>query len=390
MDSQINQTGFPVISVSQKKDDVTLTQSRFLLLGEEEDKTLWKVPATMKMGKDKTHLIIEKKTTEVKTNSTDFIFLNENSSGFFITQYSPDLLKKLGENLQNLEDIEKIGLIHDLEKLTFSGKMKLNEFTEFLMNYCAAEKSTAVLLYMMGKLHKMYMLLKNKELGELLKEIAKLSINLTGYNPAAGEHPYTAFLRTSSLSSLALFDDADVKKFILDEFSAYLKDESVLHPDLRALVYALAVWFDDANYEIILNKFKQSTNIEEKGRFLSALGNSKNKELIQKSLAFVLTDDVRFNQMPALVFSVAGNPFGKDAAFDWLTLHWEDLKTKAHGTINHIFRNLLKVIIPSCGTGRMDEVLQFIQKNPTPQLSRTFDQSLEELEINDAFIKRKT
>lgn len=387
MDSQINQTGFPYVTITTKGETVQLQQSRFLLKDNTNNTDIWNLPMTITLSDKTLPILVDKKAIDIQIES-NFLYVNENYNSFFISNYSDDLLQSVGNELKRLSEIEKLGLIHDMDSLLFAGKKNLTELTTFLTTYFSDEKTPIVLLYTVETLNKIYLLLKDEKVGDLLQKNAKRGITVTGYDPAKNEHPYITHLRTVSLFALSLFDDEDVKKFAEEKFSAYIKDEKSLHPDLRTVVYSLAVWYYDANYDIIMSLYQQSNKQEEKINYLTALGSSRNKALIDKSFQFALSENVRFNQLLYIIYSTTTNPYAKDLTLDWLFNHWNDLKVKSGGTISHIFRRLLQVIIPNCATGRVAEAKSFIQTINTAELTKTFDQVLEELQINAAFIAK--
>ena len=89
-------------------------------------------------------------------------------------------------------------------------------------------------------------------------------------------------------------------------------DKKAIHPNIRASVYAIAlttggerevckvfqsfthsIYLTLAQYDIILNAYKTSTNSDEKNTALRSLGRSKDPKCIQRSLALALSTDVK-------------------------------------------------------------------------------------------------
>ncbi len=389
MSTQITQTGFPVIAASLENDQLNLKQSRFLLNGETST-DIWKVPMSIRVGERRETFILDKKNNYVPIlKNPDYIVINENYNSFFISDYSAELLEKLGKRTNRLSDIEKHAFVHDLYNLTFAGKKTIDELVTQLTEYFSEEKKPSILLFIIEKLYKIYFLTQNIKVGESLQFFSRKAIQISTFEPAKNEHPYTTQLRSVALSSLSLFDDAEVKTFVGKKFSQYLVNENTLHPDLRSSIYRLAVWYDKKNYDVISNLYQKSTNQEEKIRYLTAIGNSKDGKQLSQTLKFMMSDAVRFNQIPFVLSSLAGNPYAQDLALEWLFANWEVLKIKSGGTINHIFRRVLKLIIPICGVKNVNEVKTFLHKYSTPELTKTFEQVLEELEINTTFIMQK-
>jgi len=119
-----------------------------------------------------------------------------------------------------------------------------------------------------------------------------------------------------------------------------------------------------------------------------ALGNSKNKKLIQESLVYALDKEVTFAFLPYAIGSIARNPYAKKLALDWLIKLWPELLKRSGGLANMLLRRLLQAIIPVCGIGKEKEVTAFFTKNKTAGLERSIDQALEMMRVNSRFVNK--
>jgi hypothetical protein len=97
---------------------------------------------------------------------------------------------------------------------------------------------------------------------------------------------------------------------------------------------------------------------------------------------------VRFAQSVYVVGGLVRNPLAKGYNLDWLISHWKDLEKTGGGMAHMLLRRYLKAIIPFSGIGREDEVKKFFKDNTSESLTKTFEQTWEELEINSNFVNK--
>ncbi|OGK09852.1 hypothetical protein A2767_01500 [Candidatus Roizmanbacteria bacterium RIFCSPHIGHO2_01_FULL_35_10] len=391
MQSYVNQVGFPQIKAELKRNTIKLEQSRFLLEQNKTDlKKEWLIPYHLDHDRviDDTYLL-DKKVREIKIGKDfKYLSLNKNYSSFFISDYSDELLEKLGENLNLLNNQEKIGVIHDLFALILAGKKDLKKLFYYINSFFPEEKSSIVLHYIISKLTGIFLLLQDNESKNLAAKFAKKALDKVGYEPKKEESVLDSYLRASALSSLSLFNDNEVKVFIKNKFIKYLENEKSLHPDLRMVVYSSALWFDKRNYNVLRKEYEESQIQEEKAKFLSALGFIKNKEHIKNTLTYIMTPKVPLAFLLYGISSIARNPYARDIALDWLILIWPVLVKRSAGLATMLLRRVLQAIIPICGIGREKEVTEFFTMNKPAGLERSIDQVLEMMRINSRFVKK--
>jgi len=391
MQKYITQVGFPLVSVKKKNNYLELSQRRFLLENDTEERSNWNIPILMQLGSKKhSRFLLKKQSDIIKLPSkTEFININFDYSGFFISDYSFDLHNKLAENVSHLNHSDKLGLIHDLFSLILSGKKDLEELYRCIETFFTEEKSLIVLHYIISKFTGIYRLSKNQKSKRIATQYAKKVLEkIVGYKPKKKENIFATYLRVTALASLTLFDDRDVSRFVNSQFIGYLKNEKLLHSDLRVVIYSAAVWFDDRNYKVLKKDYEDSPIQEEKLKLLSALGFSKNKIQIKENLLYIMSAKVPFAFLSNAVSSLARNPFAKEDVIDWLMNSWPELVKRSGGLANMLLRRVLQSVIPLSGIGREKETEAFLRKNKVAGLERTVEQVLEELRINSRFVRK--
>lgn len=392
MKTFVQQVGFPEVEIELKNNNLTLKQSRFLFdETAKSPKQEWIIPYHLDDGRHRNGLYIfdqERENFEIK-NAAEYLFINKRYAGFYISNYSADLLEALGKNIGLLNNQEKIGIIHDLFALIMAGKKDLKLLYQFTESYFKEEKSELVLHYLISKLTGIYLLLGDKKSKEIAEKFSKGALeSIVGYEVKKDENIVRSYLRNAALSSLTLFDNSQVKEFVKQKFEDYLKKDSALHPDLRGVVFSGAVWFNDSNHRIIKNLCRVSDTQEEKAKLLMALSNSKNKKLIKDTLNFALGNEVPFSFIIYIISPIGRNPFARKIVLDWLFEQWSGLMERSGGLAIMLMRRILQSIIPISGIGREAEIEKFLNKNKMLGLERSVEQTLEKLKINSRFVKK--
>lgn len=127
-DPWIRKIGFPVLTVVEEPNQVSVRQNRFLSTGDvkpEEDETTWWIPLGIKSGPKLTNVdsrSLESKSSTIEGVGQDsFYKINKDQAGFYRTNYPADRLASLGRSLESLSTEDKIGLIGDAAAVAISG-----------------------------------------------------------------------------------------------------------------------------------------------------------------------------------------------------------------------------------------------------------------------------
>ncbi len=389
MEGYVRKIGFPCLSISKNNHEITLTQSRFLFNGRKKT-DIWTVPIVMQLSHDmKMRQFIEGiNHSFILPPQTEFINCNYHYAGFYISHYEDDMLLRLGENRINLAAYDVIGIVHDLFSLSYGLKIDLSQVLVFINDFFFKEQDPEVLAYLLGRLFRLFLLTNNEQSKYLALLLSRKSLLITGFELKANESIQATHLRNTALRISAFFEEGNVVKFDLDMFRKFLKDQKLVSTDLWPVVFAGAVESDKANYQKVINLYEKAQSQEEKVKFISALGYSRDKTFLQSTLDYSLSPKVRFVNSLYPIASVSANPQGRSLAFSWLVKNWEELVRRTGGHSTTLLRRILKLIIPDGGLGQEQKVKEFLSTHPIAGLERTYKQVLEELEINTRFTKK--
>lgn len=388
MESFITQTGFPSLFVNLQGATLSVRQERFSFTSN-KDNEKWFVPLVIQDDKSVSrHLLEEKAHTFLLSRTPEFVKVNYNYSGFYISTYSDDTFTSLGKYLDKLHTIDRVGILHDLYYAVLAGRRTIVDFVDFVERFYSREKDPTVLAYVLNKLLSNYLFLQKERLEILTKDFALRALELVDRQPQKGEDPDRVILRNLALFSLSILNHKETLRFGSEQFLTFLEDEKSLHQDLRGVVYGLAVWGDDENYHKVLDLYRKSNIAEEQVKFLSAMCRTRNETLLSKTMDFSMSKDVSYANITYIFASLSRNPYARRLSIDWLIGNWDTLVANGGGIADMLLRRVLKLIIPSFGIGREEEVREFLDGIKSVNLKKTVEQVMEELEIHSRFVKR--
>ncbi len=390
--SFILQTGYPVVKAELAGNSLKLSQERFLREGPAPKKTKWQIPLVIRYGKGNEKLIrrVLKESEEIipLPEKPEFVNINCDYCGFFIADYSEELLTMLGENINEANNKDRMGVVHDLSYLVYSGKKDLNVFLDFAGRHLDGETDPEVLQYLNSKFYGFAAMLENKSAKELAVRFSKKAVGRLGYELKGGESASDSFLRVNAISILSAFDDKDACDFVINKFNGMPGNRKDIDPDIRGLIYYEAAWIDENNHDKLIEFYRAAETEEERMTLLVAMGNVKNKSLVRKTLDFSLTREVRFTNISYVMSGVSDNPIAGDVALDWLFEKWDEAHERAGGLGAPLSERIIEYLIPECGIGRETEIRLYFEKKDMRGLERTLSQALERLRINTRLVEK--
>jgi puromycin-sensitive aminopeptidase len=113
-------------------------------------------------------------------------------------------------------------------------------------------------------------------------------------------------------------------------------------------------------------------------RFFNALPAFGQPDLVQRTLAFALSAEVRTQDTASLLAGLMSRPASRDAAWAFIQGQWPALTQKL-GTFQGI-PTIVGSVGAFCSAERAAEVRQFFDRNPAPSSQRTLRQALERIE----------
>jgi aminopeptidase N len=327
----IQQSGQPLLSVSQEKDKLRLTQKRFLLDGEDND-TLWPIPllADKKLGTG----LLDKRSLELPFANKTMPVFNVEGSGHFIVCYEDD---KARDNLKakvidrSIDAVGRINVINDMLLLARDGEYSLTEILD-LVGQCQREPRAAVWSMFMRALSQAQAFIDGDKTAE--KHLRSYKRNLAGHwyeklgwTDRNGDDPNTKHLRTTALALSIAGENPDALQHALAAFDKAGSVEK-LPAEQRAMIAGAAVRFGKPAFiKKLMDEYQSSPNPDVQQAIALALCSTKKPDEIKRLIKWGLDKDgaVRPQDIGHWFAYLMRNYYSRELAWNWLTSNWPRL-----------------------------------------------------------------
>jgi tricorn protease interacting factor F2/3 len=329
----------------------------------------------------------------ITLKGVDWYKLNSGQLGMYRVKYEDETIDKFKKLIEQkiLSNSDRWGLQHDFFALCMSGQISLKRFLEFTRSY-REEDDYLVSKNLAESLDFLYLVTSGEvfwnEIKEYNKEHFQKLFDMLGWDKKEGEKHTTALLRSLVIGSLGRLGDDQILEEAKNRFNEFLKNPDSLVPDLRNVVYSLVAWTGNREtYEVLLRHFRKSTMQEEKLRFLGALAAFQDEHLLARTLKFVLTKEVRSQNLYLPIMRVASNPYGRKLVWPWVKKNWKQL-VKKFGVGSPLINRVLGTVSVIYDSKKEQEIRHFFKLNPTPGTEMKLAQTLERLRIYSKFLDR--
>jgi len=408
MDSWIFQGGFPVISVDVVNDGRTLrlSQHRFGYAGDlgngespipaHDDAAQWIVPLIFSQRSATDGVItFEKVLLDQPSIDIDliepatWIYVNTEGTGFYRARYAPDLRAALVAHAQtDLSAIERYGLVDDIWASVLAGDLEAHDFLEVAEAF-REEADLSVWQRIIAGLTALDRIVEGDGRAALHTRVRGL------INPAyekLGPEPRPEDSDRDRALRGVLFEALGVLGSNIDVQSRahVILDIGALEPDpalVAASVNIVAATGTSADFDEFIRRMKNAPTPQEELRYLGALADFPDPDLIARLVRMTLTDEVRSQNAPLLLRRALSNRDAGEIAWFFVSSEWEAITTRLPS--NSIAR-FLEGIRGLSRSGTAAEVMAFFETHEVPQGDKILAQHLERLEVNVALRQRES
>ena len=389
MDSWIFQPGFPLISVDKDGKSLKLAQQifRYIQDGTEVERK-WQVPIFLRVGTragliNKTLLMTEHEQRVEFSDDIDWAVVNAGGHGFYRVSYSVELATALKNGLNKiLSPVERFSLINDAWATTLSGITSLVDYLD-LIELLGDEDDVNVWTTVIGSCHHLSRILDDGQCAALAKRLCALFapvVERLGWSVRAGESELGSQLRGDLIAALGtLADDKPTQKRACELFAEFEKNSAAADRNLiPALVSIVAHSGGAANYEKFFSKFKNAQTPQEETRYLFALGNFRDPQLIKRTLALTISGEVRTQNSPYLMRGMLLNRHGRERAWSFMKNNWQEmLRQYPDNSIPRMCEGIIGLATAELAA----DVKSFFAEHPVKQGSKQIEQHLERLHV---------
>jgi puromycin-sensitive aminopeptidase len=395
MNTWVYQRGFPQIDVKVVDGGIELAQRRYLVIPDETDTTIWKVPLQLRGSADgqdveMRYLLAEDEAVVPIEGRVDWVVANAGGFGFYRTSYSEDLFDALLSHIDDLGDNERHALVSDTLGLVRNGQVPATSFLDLAAGF-SDEREQAIWSVITGGLA----LIEHHALSEEAREgfqqfvtdLVGPALARLGWDAREGDSDLEKKLRGDLIATMGnLARDDEAVAWCRGIVSELLAGRTV---DPEVATAALAVYARNGGaeeYETLWKVYKESTTPLDQVRYLRSVAGVTTDEQALSTLDRVLDGDVRtqdgFWVFARLLAGDAGPTVWASARS-----RWQDLLAVMPGmTRTRVVEGLPALSQPEVAA----DVKGFFAEHPLPEASRVLEQKLELLDANVKLRARET
>jgi aminopeptidase N/puromycin-sensitive aminopeptidase len=391
MPTFVKQAGVPIIDVKAQcagdSTTVTMDQRRYYYDREKFDAAndqLWQVPLCMKSstGADECEVLTKRQETFTVKGCSKWVLANAGAAGYYRVGYQPEAVRALaGDAESKLSPAERIALHSDIWASVRVGREPVGDYLAFVQGL-EKDRNRAVLEDVLGDLNFIgrYLVTDNdrEEYRGWLRQFLNPILKDVGWEPKAGESDEAKALRSRLFRALG-YDarDPEVMAEARKIADKALADPNSVDRELAFSTFAVAALNgDQAFYDKLMAALKNPKSPEEYYMDLFTLSEFSDPKLLDQTLDYAISPDVRSQDALGVVASVMENPAGQELAWDFILAHWDAVQ-KVGGPFASA--RVVGGTGSFCDAHMRDQVTDFYAAHKIEAAERTYRQSIERI-----------
>jgi aminopeptidase N len=391
MPTFVKQAGVPIIDVKSEcagaSTTVTLEQRRYFYDREKfqaANDQLWKVPLCMKSstGAEKCEVLAKKEATFTLPGCSTWVLANAGATGYYRVGYQADAVRALANDAESkLSPAERIALQADIWASVRVGREPVGDYLA-LAQGLGIDRNRAVMEGVLGRLnfigrylvtesdHESYRIWMRGYLAPMLKDV--------GWEAKPGESDEQRTLRSRMFNALG-YDahDPEVLAQARKVADKVLDDPSSVDRQIARGALALAALNGGEDfYDRLMNALKNPKSPEEYYMYLFTLPQFSDPKLLQRTLEYAISPDVRSQDALGVISGVMNNPEGQKQAWDFVLAHWDAVQ-KSGGPFAS--GRIVGSTSSFCDAHMRDQVVEFFAAHKVEAAERTYRQSIERI-----------
>ncbi|XP_072244139.1 leucyl-cystinyl aminopeptidase [Leuresthes tenuis] len=347
MSSWTSQKGFPLVTISRKGDQVTLTQEHFLLTSDNATRTssLWNIPVTY--VNDSCSLAPEcrqmftlksKSDTLKLPESVKWLKLNYRNTGFYIVHYGDEgwhaLIEALSTNVSVLTHEDRASLIHNMFALSRLGRVSFRQVLN-LLNYMSNETETSPVTEALLQLNSIYRLLDKRQEYNLVARMKTYILKhfdslIEKQTWGEEESVSKEELRSALLGTACSLEEENCTKKAKSLFKQYVESNGTfkIPGDLQLVVFSVAAQSDE-DWSTLLTMYRTATNDAEKRKILQGLASTQDPRRVVWILKEGLNGNIiQTQELPLVINTMCKGFAGYLFVWDFIQVNWDSLIAK--------------------------------------------------------------
>ena len=389
----IEQAGVPVVTIDARcqgnTTNVALHQERFVTLGgaAPSSSPLWAIPVCFKTGGGGQQCqLLERRNqnTSLASCSAD-VFGNANGRGYYFSEYPPDTARTIaGTARTSLVAAERLTLLGDEWWMVRAGRHDIGVYFDIASTLASDEAPSVIeqISRSLGNSHDAIVQPSDMpRFEEWVRRRFASELMTLGLPGSASDSDDRQSRRATLLSMIGVTANApDVQRQARELALKYIQDPMSVPATLASTVLSVAAYGGNAMlYDLYVAQLPTLRDKpEEYYRIFNALPAFRDPALVQRTLRFAISPDVRTQDTATLIAGLVGHPGSQDAAWAFVKANWDTL-TKTLGIFQGIPR-IAGAVGAFCSREKRTEVEQFFKEHPVPAAERTLRQAFERID----------
>ncbi len=409
MDSWIFQGGHPVLGV-------TLVEGGSILRIEQEpqryagsdgdaeaaagqDARRWVTPVLLRYGTTDdagsalgtVKVLLEGDSLDVPLDGpADWALVNSGGSGFFRVRYDTGLLRSLiGRAQRELTPLERYNLVDDTWASVMAGTTSVAEYVDLIRGF-ADETDLSVWQRIIGTLGTLDRIAGDESRADLQSYVRALvgPAHQRMGEPSADETDRTSALRAALFEALGqLGADESVVASARTTLVAGTADPDSVDSDLfDASIRVVASAGTAEDFDTFLERSAAATTPQDTLRYLGALCDFPDGDLVERFTELALTDRIRSQDAPYLLRRALTNRDNRAQVWAFVHRNWAAINERyPSNSIARLLDGIRSVNDPVLAA----DIDGFLAEHPVPQGAKTVAQHLERMRVSVALAERE-
>jgi aminopeptidase N len=324
----------------------------------------------------------KKEETLTLPGCSTWVLTNAGATGYYRTAFQADAVRALASDAETkLTPAERITVENDIWASVRVGHEPVGDYLAFAQGL-QSDRNRAVMEDVLGALGYIGQYLVSDGDGDAyrvwLRQYLSPAMKEVGYEAKTGESDEQRSLRADLFRALG-YDARDPETLeearkIADKA---LDDPASVDSDMAGGALAIAALRgDSAFYDRVMAATKNPKSPELYYKYLYTLPRFSDPKLLQRTLEFAISPEVRSQDALQVITTVMRNPAGRELAWDFIQSQW-DAVAKAGGPFASA--EVVGATGGFCDTGLRDQVTEFFSAHKVGAAERTYKQSIERI-----------
>ncbi len=397
MDTWILQGGFPVIEAAAVSGGVDVSQHRFMLIPDESDQTLWKVPLALRGvagGKPfSVKMLLDTPSATVPVDGdVEWFIANAGGHGFYRVWYRDrDQFTALLDRLSDLDDLERFTVVDDAWAFVEAGLARAASYLAVADVYRGETEQSIwqSILSALGAInHHVVTEDRRPAFQRRMAHLLGPVFARLGWEPDPGDDDLTRRLRGQVIGAMGrLAEDPDVIERARAVAAMYLDDPASVDPDVgQASLFITATGGGEALYERLLNGYRNPPSPQIGLKMLQAAASVDKDEFPPRTVERVLDGTIRSQDASWVIARLLTNRRSGPTAWRTVRARWDALMDRIPPmTLRRIPEGLPALSQPEVAA----DVKAFFAEHPLPPIAKALAQNLEKLDARVALRTRE-